>query len=78
MNNMFKRSNTTIFSSVMANDLGTQHRPVGSKFQLVRRVVVLSNKASEAPSLGGSGGMPPQEKFGILDHLRSLLVQFLG
>ena len=44
-----------------------QSRPVGSKFQLVRR-------GSCADSLArGSGGMPPQDTFG---HLRSFLVQF--
>ena len=39
------------------------YRPVGSKFHLVRRGSRASNKAWEARSLGGSGGMPPQEKF---------------
>ena len=33
-------------------------------------------RASRA--LGGSGGMPPQEIFGISGLLRSLLVQFWG
>ena len=47
-------------------------RPVGSKFQLVRR-------GSRADSLArGSGGMLPRDIFGILDHLRSFLVQFWG
>ena len=30
----------------------------------------------EAHLLGGSGGMPPQEYFCILDHLGLFLVQF--
>ena len=37
-------------------------RPVGSKFQLVRRG---SNKACEVHSLGGPGGMPSQENFAL-------------
>ena len=34
-----------------------------------------ASKAREARPLGGSEGMPPQEKFGFLDHLSSFLAQ---
>ena len=60
-------------------------RAVGSNFPLVRRVFelgrpILANvcgarKVHKARPLGGSGGMPPHEKFGFLDHLRSFLAQ---
>ena len=33
-------------------------------------------RAERAVAIGGSGGMPPQESFGILDVLRSILVHF--
>ena len=57
----------------------THCRAVGSNFPLVRRVIELGRPILEnvrgARPLGGSGGMPPHEGFGFLDHLRSFLAQ---
>ena len=60
-------------------------RAVGSNFPLLRRVIELrrpilenvhgARKAREVRPLGGSGGMPPEENFGFLDHLSSFLAQ---
>ena len=49
--------------TLLNEQITMQDRPVGSKFQLVRRGSRVSNKACEARLLGGSGGMPPQENF---------------
>ena len=61
----------SLFHPVVVN------RAVGSNFPLVRWVIELGRPIleNEARLLGGSGGMPPQENFGFLNHLRSFLAQ---
>ena len=56
---------------------GRVNRAVATRFEVVRLDNSgVSNKAREARTLGGSGGMLPQEN--VLGLLRSFLVQFWG
>ena len=41
-----------------------------------KQVKTCFTRASSAQKLGGSGGMLPQENFGVLDLLRAFLVHF--